>query len=74
MCKGYTVVTATDFRPMTEFDPWEPAILHDQKSGSIETWTGENALDYLKECRAVPDGSVEWRNYVFDGWGDVLGG
>lgn len=28
-------------RPMSGFDPAEPAILHDRLTDAIETWTGE---------------------------------
>jgi hypothetical protein len=60
--------------PMSEFDPSQPAILHDRRSDSIETWTGEEAADYIKNSQARPDGTVEWSGLIFDGWDDVLGG
>lgn len=59
---------------MNAFNPWEPAIIHDRKSGRIDTWTGEDAAAYLNESRFLPDGTVEWRDCLFDGWGNVLGG
>jgi hypothetical protein len=61
-------------RPMSEFDPFEPAILHDRGTGSIVTWTGEHASDYCQDATIKPDGTVEWSGFVFDGWGNVLGG
>ncbi|MEH2517154.1 hypothetical protein V1279_002727 [Bradyrhizobium sp. AZCC 1610] len=60
--------------PMTGFNPSEPAILHDRTSDQIVTWTGEQADDFRRSSRARDDGSVAWREYVFDGWGNVLGG
>jgi hypothetical protein len=63
-----------ELRSMATFDPSEPAILHDYVTGKIETWTGEDAADYRKNAISRPDGAVEWRHFVFDGWGNVLGG
>src|ERR1700681_1168440 len=61
-------------RPMIDFDPSEPAILHDRLSDTIEPWTGEEADDYRKHSIVHPDGAVEWGGFMFDGWGNVLGG
>ena len=60
-------------RPMATFHPSEPAILHDSLTSKIETWTGEDAEDFHKNAIVRPDGTIEWRRYVFDGWGNVLG-
>jgi hypothetical protein len=43
-------------------------------SDQIETWTADDAADVLKSSIARPDGTVEWREFVFDGWGNALGG
>ncbi|MBR1153625.1 hypothetical protein [Bradyrhizobium sp. JYMT SZCCT0428] len=59
---------------MVTFDPSQPAILHDRFTDKIETWTGEDAADYRENAIVDADGSVEWRGFVFDGWGSVLGG
>lgn len=67
-------MTAPHLHSMNTFDPWQPAIVHDRKSDQIETWTGEHAVAYVEESRPREDGSVEWREYLFDGWGNVLGG
>ena len=61
-------------RPMADFDPSEPAILHDSRTDCIVTWTGEDVATYREEAIARPDGTVEWSGYIFDGWGNVLGG
>jgi hypothetical protein len=63
-----------ELKPMATFDPAEPAILHDRLTDKIETWTGEDALDYRQNAVSKPDGTVEWRRFLFDGWGNVLGG
>jgi hypothetical protein len=61
-------------RPMVDFDPSEPAILHDRRTDCIVTWTGEDVAAYREEAISRPDGTVEWSGYIFDGWGNVLGG
>ena len=60
--------------PMADFDPAEPAILHDRRTDSIITWTGDEAANYRMSAVVKRDGAVEWNGYVFDGWGGVLGG
>jgi hypothetical protein len=61
-------------RPMREFDPSEPALLHDRVTQRIETWTGELANDFRERSVSQEDGSVKWDRFIFDGWGNVLGG
>ncbi|UPK39882.1 hypothetical protein IVB18_23225 [Bradyrhizobium sp. 186] len=68
------MTTHSSLRPMDAFDPTEPAILHDLVSDRIITWTTEQAEDYRRASRARADGTVAWKAYVFDGWGNVLGG
>lgn len=60
--------------PMKDFDPSEPAILHDRLSDTIVTWSGEEASAFRRSCVERKDGAVAWNGYVFDGWGNVLGG
>ena len=59
---------------MSTFNPSQPAILHDRFTDKIEIWTGENAADNRENAIENADGSVEWHGFVFDGWGNVLGG
>ena len=59
---------------MREIDPLQPAILHDRNTDKIETWTGEHSTDYRENAIAKREGTVKWRSFVFDGWGNVLGG
>jgi hypothetical protein len=59
---------------MSEFDPSEPAILHDLRTDTIVTWTGEHRDDYAIHAKAHSDGAVEWNGMLLDGWGNVLGG
>lgn len=59
---------------MKDFDPSEPAILHDQISDTIITWSGEEADAFRRSRVEREDGTVGWNGFVFDGWGNVLGG
>jgi transposase-like protein len=61
-------------RPMKTFNAYEPAIIHDRETDKMETWTGEHAADFGASAIFNPDGTVEWRSFLFDGWGNVLGG
>ncbi|MCA6113576.1 hypothetical protein J6524_01345 [Bradyrhizobium sp. WSM 1738] len=68
------MTTSQTLHPMTGFDPSEPAILHDLATDRIITWTGDQADDFRRASRPRDDGTVAWKEYVFDGWGNVLGG
>ena len=67
-------MTHATLRPMDAFDPSEPAILHDRLTDTIITWTADQADDYRRASRPGGDGTVAWKAYIFDGWGNVLGG
>jgi hypothetical protein len=68
------VTPPPELRCMDTFNPWQPAILHDKNSDCIHTWTGQDAADYLASSTLLADGTVKWRNFLYDGWGNVLGG
>jgi len=59
---------------MKDFDPSEPSILHDRLSDTIIAWSGEEAAAFRHSCVALDDGSLAWNGFLFDGWGNVLGG
>jgi hypothetical protein len=59
---------------MKDFDPSEPAILHDRISDTIIAWSGEEAAAFHRCCVALDDGNIAWKGFQFDGWGNVLGG
>jgi hypothetical protein len=61
-------------RPMSEFDPAEPAILHELLNGDIVPWTGERQAQWRKHARPRGDGIIEWEGHLFDGWDEPLGG
>jgi hypothetical protein len=61
-------------RPMKDFDPSEPAILHDRITDTIIPWSGEEVDAYRDAAIDRQDGTIAWGRFVFDGWGNVLGG
>jgi hypothetical protein len=60
--------------PMKDFNPGEPAILHDVLNDKIITWDWQCASDWRKNALYDRDGRAAWNGTVFDGWGNVLGG
>ncbi len=60
--------------PMKAFNPAEPAVLHDLVSDQIIAWSGEEADAFRKSRVEREDVTVAWQEFVFDGWGNVLGG
>lgn len=69
-----TIDTPAGLRPMAEFDPTEPAVVHDRVSNTIAAWTGDEAEAFRQTAIRCEDGTIRWRNAVLDGWGHVLGG
>jgi hypothetical protein len=61
-------------RPMREFDPAKPGVLHDQQSDSMLAWTGEREGDFRRLAKWRADGLVEWDGGLLDGWVEALGG
>ena len=61
-------------RPMKDFDPTKPAILHDVVTDRIVTWDWKRADDFRKNAIHAGPGQLAWEDKLFDGWGNVLGG
>jgi hypothetical protein len=59
---------------MEEFNPSVPAVLHDRVKKAITAWTGDEAAEFRQAAVSCADGSIRWRNAVFDGWSHVLVG
>ncbi|MDQ8728306.1 hypothetical protein [Bradyrhizobium sp. LHD-71] len=59
---------------MHDFNPFEPAVLHDRLTDTIITWSGEDAAAFRIHGVECEDGTIAWQGYIFDGWGNVLGG
>ena len=59
---------------MQDFDPKKPAILHDRVSDRMIPWTGDDFEDFEKYAEPQGQGLVAWQDFLFDGWGNPLGG
>jgi hypothetical protein len=71
---GGSMIPPPNLRPMKDFNPAEPAILHDAVNNCIVTWDWERADHFRKNAVYDAEGRVAWQGYIFDGWGNVLGG
>ena len=69
-----SIAPPVGLRPMSDFDPSQPAILHDARQDRIVTWIGEHQHAFRTSAKHNRDGTGEWNGYLFDGWGNVLGG
>lgn len=61
-------------RPMSEFDPSQPAVLHDTLNDKMIAWTGEHQASWREHANDHSEGVIEWDGLLFDGWGEALGG
>ena len=61
---------------MSEFDPSQPAILHDALKDQIIPWAGlsEDVEHFRKYAIYDTNGTVAWDGLILDGWGEPLGG
>jgi hypothetical protein len=56
-------------RPMSEFDPSKPALVHDKLNDQTIDWEPErHGTDYKAGHRGLGDGVVEWDGLLLDGW------
>ena len=61
-------------RPMSQFNPAEPAILHERTQNNIIPWTGEFKDKWAQNAQQHSDGVIEFEGMLYDGWGHPLGG
>ncbi len=61
-------------RPMSEFDPSEPAVLHDMRSDTMIAWTAEREREFRTDAAWYDDRLVLWDGALLDGWVEALGG
>lgn len=60
----------TGWRPMSEFDPSKPALVHDQLSDQVIEWEPErHGRDWHQGGHVDrQDGVIEWDGLRLDGW------
>jgi hypothetical protein len=56
-------------RPMNEFDPSKPAMVHDRLNDETFEWKPEQYFkSYLKYAHPHDVGVIEWDGLLLDGW------
>ena len=57
------------WRPMSEFDPARPGILHDRLNGKVIAWEPERFLEsFQKHAHPFEPGVIEWDGLLLDSW------
>src|SRR4029453_9900643 len=58
-----------DWRPMTEFDPSKPALVHDKLNDQVIDWEPErHGKDYKDGHCDFGNGVIEWDGLPLDRW------
>lgn len=57
-------------RPMSEFDPTRPALVHDQLNDQTFRWDSERHGRDWQRSEPTPwrSGVIEWDGLLLDGW------
>jgi hypothetical protein len=58
----------TLLKPMREFDPLLPALVHDKQNDRAFFWPPKWASSYRRSARENADGAVEFDGLLLDGW------
>jgi len=56
------------FRPMSEFDPSEPALVHDLRRDRVLSWSPSFQRSYKRNARELTPGVVDYDGLLLDGW------
>jgi hypothetical protein len=61
------------WRPMSEFDPTKPALVHDGLNDNTFEWKPEWAEDFRKAAATeFNPGVINWDGLLLDGWRPLL--
>jgi hypothetical protein len=55
-------------RPISEFDPAQSVLLHDQLNDELFEWWPARQQHYERYSRRLRDGRVAWDGLLLDGW------
>jgi hypothetical protein len=58
-------------RPMNEFDPTKPSLVHDVLNKDTFAWKPEWAAIYREHARDMGKGVMNWDGLLLDGWEEV---
>ena len=56
------------WRPMSEFDPSEPVLVHDRRSNRILHWSPAFRRSYERTAHELAPGVVDYDGLLLDGW------
>jgi hypothetical protein len=58
-----------DWRPMAEFDPSKPALVHDKLNDQVLDWQPERyQRHYQAFAMPLAPGVIHWDDRLLDGW------
>lgn len=66
-----TARTPLLLKPMSEFDPSEPSLLHDRASDRMLAWSPAFERSFEAEAREREPGVVSYDGLLLDGWMDI---
>ena len=55
-------------RPMCEFDPSEPALVHDRRTNRLIPWEPAFRHSFARQAREFEPGVVAYDGLLLDGW------
>lgn len=55
-------------RPMSEFDPTQAGLVHDELNDRVINWQPEWAEHFREHAIFEPTGKVGWDGLILDGW------
>ena len=55
-------------RPMSEFDPSEPALVHDRRRDRMLLWSPAFQRSYERTARELAPGVIDYDGLHLDGW------
>jgi hypothetical protein len=56
------------WRPMSEFDPSEPVLLHDRRRNRTLPWSPAFQHSYNQTARELSPGVMDYDGLLLDGW------
>ena len=61
-------ISIPELRPMAEFDPARPCLLHDQLNDVMVDWNADWREDWRLYAHPHAPGVIEWDGRLLDGW------
>jgi hypothetical protein len=62
---------AFKLRPMSEFDPTEPAMVHDALNDRILAWSPDFEWSFAEYAREDAPGVINFDGLLLDGWTEI---